>query len=133
MNPFADHAPQAGVHHLPAAHAEALLSALAAGGRDVHHVDLHDCADKAAVLERLAAALHFPGHFGHNWDALADCLGDLGWLHDDAIVVLVSGLGTLHAHSPADHATLLDIFAEVAAQQAAAGTCLAIYVLGAPE
>ena len=40
-------------------------------------VDLAGCSDKATLLARLAAALQFPDWFGHNWDALSDCLTDL--------------------------------------------------------
>ncbi|WP_344099876.1 barstar family protein [Myceligenerans crystallogenes] len=30
-----------------------------------------------ALFESMATSLSFPGYFGKNWDALADCLGDL--------------------------------------------------------
>ncbi|OGS54914.1 MAG: hypothetical protein A3J79_10240 [Elusimicrobia bacterium RIFOXYB2_FULL_62_6] len=33
--------------------------------------------DKKALLSALAAALEFPSYFGHNWDALLDCLRTL--------------------------------------------------------
>ena len=45
-------------------------------------------ADKARLLENIAAALGFPGWFGHNWDALEDCLTDLSW-RDAAGYVLI--------------------------------------------
>src|SRR5262245_35134347 len=32
---------------------------------------------KAALMDALAATLRFPDYFGRNWDAVADCLGDL--------------------------------------------------------
>ena len=32
---------------------------------------------KAAFLEAVAAALNFPDYFGHNWDALDECLADI--------------------------------------------------------
>ena len=32
---------------------------------------------KEALLRNIAAALRFPDWFGHNWDALEDCLSDL--------------------------------------------------------
>lgn len=37
--------------------------------------------DKAELLQSIARALDFPDWFGHNWDALNDCLSDLSW-HD---------------------------------------------------
>ena len=36
--------------------------------------------NKACVLEACERAYQFPAWFGHNWDALADCLADLSWL-----------------------------------------------------
>lgn len=43
---------------------------------------------KEALLKEIAAALEFPSWFGHNWDALEDCLSDLSW-HDAAGYLLV--------------------------------------------
>ena len=45
-------------------------------------------SNKTALLESLASLLTFPSYFGHNWDALTDCLGDLSWV-DQRLVVLV--------------------------------------------
>lgn len=39
--------------------------------------DLSGCQTKAEVLAALAAQWELPAHFGHNWDALYDCLTDL--------------------------------------------------------
>ncbi len=48
--------------------------------------------DKDALLERLARGLEFPEHFGHNWDALSDCLGDLAWLGAGKVLIVHEGL-----------------------------------------
>lgn len=44
---------------------------------------------KEKLLGVLAAKLSFPGYFGHNWDALEECLRDLSWLADRPRVVIV--------------------------------------------
>ncbi|MBN8736185.1 MAG: barstar family protein [Xanthomonadales bacterium] len=49
-------------------------------GHLVRRISLAGCRDKSDLLQRIAKSLAFPATFGANWDALADCLGDLGWL-----------------------------------------------------
>lgn len=46
-------------------------------------------ADKVQLLKNLAIALGFPDWFGHNWDALEDCLTDLSWREGPAHVLLI--------------------------------------------
>ena len=44
-------------------------------------VDLAGLSTKEQFLGALAERLNFPAYFGHNWDALVDCLRDLDeWL-----------------------------------------------------
>ena len=45
-------------------------------------------AAEGDVLGRIAEALDFPDWFGHNWDALEDCLGDLSWRGGEGHVLL---------------------------------------------
>ena len=44
---------------------------------------------KEKLLSVLAAKLRFPSYFGHNWDALEECLRDLSWLAEQPRVVIV--------------------------------------------
>jgi len=44
---------------------------------------------KQKLLCVLADKLRFPAYFGHNWDALEECLGDLSWLPEELIVAIV--------------------------------------------
>src|SRR5689334_13062227 len=44
---------------------------------------------KQKLLKVLADKLHFPRYFGHNWDALEECLRDLSWLPAGRPVVIV--------------------------------------------
>ncbi|MCE1178760.1 MAG: barstar family protein [Micrococcales bacterium] len=74
-------------------------------------------ADKEATLASFADALGFPDYFGHNLDALYDCLGDLAdeqaargsgeWeiVWDDA--------AELRAADPETYASILEILGEV--------------------
>src|SRR3546814_3290587 len=58
-------------------------------GHAVAAIDLAGCRDKDDVLDRFAAALHSPDWFGRNWDALADCLGDLSWWPAEGYLLLL--------------------------------------------
>lgn len=101
------------------------LDALCAAGRDagLHCVrlGLGDCRDKAALLKRLAGALAFPAWFGHNWDALADCLGDLSWLPGDGHLLVLEDCRRFSTVARQDYEALLDILAEAAGTWRARG------------
>ena len=63
------------------------------------HVDGWTHQDKAAFLDEVGRALDLPEHYGHNFDALADCLSDVGD-HVDGTVLLWDGWGTLARAEP---------------------------------
>ena len=42
---------------------------------------------KEQLLNHVATALHFPKDFGHNWDALEECLTDIEWVDADGYVI----------------------------------------------
>lgn len=84
-------------------------------------IALDGCASKAELLERIAAALHFPGWFGHNWDALADCLTDLSWLPAGAYRITLTQAAPLRRAAPETLATALEIFDAAAAAWADQG------------
>lgn len=84
-------------------------------------IELAGCRTKAELLSRAARAMRFPPWFGHNWDALADCLMDLSWLPAPAYVIELQHLGDLRAAAPEVVATLLEILAEAAAYWADQG------------
>ncbi len=84
-------------------------------------IELAGCRTKAELLSRIATAMRFPPWFGHNWDALADCLTDLSWLPAPAYVIELQHLGDLRAAAPEVVATLLEILADAAAYWADQG------------
>jgi RNAse (barnase) inhibitor barstar len=55
-------------------------TAVRVGGGTPHLADGRCMTDRAAALDAIAGALSFPRYFGHNLDALFDCLVDRSWL-----------------------------------------------------
>ena len=80
-------------------------------------VDLQRSTSKKDLLNRIAKALAFPGHFGANLDALYDCVTDLE-PNDDArhpgIVVILENIPESERFSAAERKDLLDVFRNAA-------------------
>jgi RNAse (barnase) inhibitor barstar len=58
----------------------AIRAELAEAGWTTLVVDGAAMGDRAELFNEFAAGCDFPDWFGRNWDAFADCLGDLSWL-----------------------------------------------------
>ncbi len=103
-------AADAGVYHLPMQGMPELLAASESMRFALFRVDLGQVKDKAAFFERLALALQFPEWFGHNWDALQDCLADMSWLPAEGYVVILERCDAFRADGGEDFATMLQVF-----------------------
>lgn len=105
---------------------DADLETLAAEGESsglrARRVPLAGCRGKAELLARMAAALEFPPTFGGNWDALSDCLRDLGWLAParGTLLLFEHAVDLRDAAEPAFDA-LLDILEDAAVAWKARG------------
>ncbi|MGL1832942.1 barstar family protein [Rhodocyclaceae bacterium SMB388] len=126
--PELDRPDLAGIHPLPRVGADAIRIAAEAIGYDCMRVDLDACTDKASLLQRIAAGLRFPHWFGHNWDALADCLSDLGWLPGAGHVVILAHADALRSAAPDAWHTALEVFADASREQAAHGIALWVFI-----
>lgn len=84
-------------------------------GVRVCRASLRGCCGKADLLARLAVTLQLPKTFGHNWDALADCLRDLSWRPTTGYVLLFDHADDLRAADQADFDTAMDLFRDAAA------------------
>ena len=74
-----------------------------------------DCTrahSKRTLLAALARDLELPDYFGANWDALSDCLTDLGWAPAGGYVLALEGLEGLARSAPRDYASLIDVLAD---------------------
>jgi hypothetical protein len=56
----------------------------------------------AALFQEWAAALQFPYYFGHNWDALDECLADLEWLPARRYIFVLSEFQAVLMNSTSD-------------------------------
>ena len=78
-------------------------------------LDLSAANGKAGFLDTTARVMQFPPHFGHNWDALEDCLTDLSWLHADGFVLLIVNYESFVHSAPVEMATARSILDDAAA------------------
>jgi hypothetical protein len=111
----------------------ALVEAANEAGLRATPVDFAGCGGKGDALARIAAALEFPDWFGGNWDALADCLGDLSWLPGDGHLLVFDEAWDWRERDGEDFAVLLDICGEVAQGRARERRPFWVVVPLAPE
>lgn len=74
------------------------------------HIEGKKIEKKEQFLNHAAVAMHFPEHFGNNWDAFADCLEDLSWHDAKGYLVLYDHYDGLASHAHGQFDTLLEIF-----------------------
>lgn len=108
----------AGVYHLPA-DGGSVIAAAAAGGLGLARADLTGCRDKDEFLRRIAPALRFPPWFGHNWDALVDCLTDMSWWPAAGHVLILEHADGFRTAAERDFLTAIEILEEAARDRSA--------------
>jgi hypothetical protein len=126
--PGVDGLPPQAVETLAPESLPAIEQAARQGGFPLLRADLADCTDKSGFLARVATALSFPCWFGHNWDALADCLRDLSWLPAAGYVVVLEHADRFRAGADDDFVTALELFEDTAREWAAAGVPMWVFV-----
>lgn len=72
-------------------------------------LDGAELKSKQELLSNLSHVMKFPGYFGGNWDALEECLNDLGWLPANGYVVQLKNADTFINCCPTD----FDIFIQI--------------------
>ena len=87
---------------------------------------LDDCADWAALHERIRKTFGFPAYYGRNWDAMWDCLRDVFFPAVPRRIV-VEGLGAMAGDLQKYSDTLREIFADLQAEYPLLD-CLSKYV-----
>ena len=72
---------------------------------------------RETFLADVGRALDFPAHYGQNFDALADCLRDLGAGAAAGVVLLWDGWSTLARHDERAFGIALDVLGERAGSE----------------
>jgi RNAse (barnase) inhibitor barstar len=112
---------KAGVYHLPQADKQDIVAAAKAKGFATFRVNLAKADDKAQMLADIGKTLTFPDWFGHNFDALADCLADMAWQPADGYLVLLEHCDGIHGKAESDFVTTLQVFEQAANEWREAG------------
>ena len=113
--------------HLEVKSVQALAKRL---GYAFFHIDGKNISRKEQLLNHVATALHFPGDFGHNWDALEECLTDLEWVKADGYAIYYDHIdGLLNAH-PDQFETLVEILRDAVASWKADDTAMVVLLSG---
>jgi hypothetical protein len=76
---------------------------------EVREWDASSADAKSEILKGIADTWAFPSYFGHNWDALIDCLADLSWIGGSKFAFVIH-----NAPRNEDWTTLLDCLQDVA-------------------
>ncbi|HEX5393642.1 MAG TPA: barstar family protein [Rhodocyclaceae bacterium] len=106
----------AGVYHMPHGDDAKIVKAAEANGFVVFPVDLRRANNREDLLDTVAHDMAFPEWFGHNYDALFDCLCDLGWRPGEGYLVLLRHCDNVHGRAEADFVNTLKIFEQAAAE-----------------
>jgi Barstar (barnase inhibitor) len=105
---------QSGVYFVGARDLDRLAKTARQHELHVCRTDLAGCHDKDELLRRVAVSVPLPASFGHNWDALADCLRDLRWVPAWGYVLLFEHADELRQAAETDYNILLGILDDAA-------------------
>ena len=76
----------------------------------IFYIDGQSIVDCASLFHQFATTIQFPEYFGHNWDALEDCLTDL--FDEDAVdrqIIILDRLDNFAIDDPYQWSMLSDI------------------------
>ena len=110
--------------------AKSLQSAARRAGFAFFHVDGKNIGRKEQLLNHVATAMRFPGEFGHNWDALEECLTDLEWVDAEGYVLYYDHIEGLLAAHPDQFETLVEILRDAVASWKEDGEAMIVLLSG---
>lgn len=94
------------------------------------HIDGKNITRKEQLLNHVATALHFPTDFGHNWDALEECLTDMEWVGADGYLIYYEHIDGLQSEHPDQFETLVEILRDAVASWKEDDTAMIVLLSG---
>ena len=120
-----------GVFFLPGNVApKAVQQAAKAAGFAFFHIEGKSVERKEQLMNAVATTLRLPKHFGHNWDALEECLTDLEWVDADGYVIYYDHIDGLLAAHPDQFETLVEILRDAVASWKSDDTAMVVVLSG---
>jgi RNAse (barnase) inhibitor barstar len=120
-----------GVHFLDAHVEPRKLQALARkAGFAFFHLEGKTIERKEQLMNAMATALSLPSHFGHNWDALEECLGDMEGVEGKGAVLYYDHIDGLLAAHPDQFETLVEIVRDAVEAWKEDGTAMVVILSG---
>lgn len=76
----------------------------------IYVIDSNKCKNRKRIWRSISEIMNFPEYFGHNWDALIDCLTDLEWLQEKGWVLVFTNTKSLFSkHKSKLLSVLIDV------------------------
>lgn len=81
-------------------------------GFAVRTIQGKNCRTPSTLFGEFARALDFPDYFGHNWDALEECLADFEWLPAKGYILLITDAQAVLPDDEDEYETLLEVLSD---------------------
>jgi Barstar (barnase inhibitor) len=78
-------------------------------GTKVYVLDGDRIIDGTSLFQEFATVMQFPEYFGHNWDALKDCLTELDGHEVDRYIITIDKLDRFITNDPSQWTSFLDV------------------------
>ena len=120
-----------GVWYLPGADLRSVQSAAKKADYSFFHIDGKTIERKEQLMNHVATSLHLPKTFGHNWDALEECLIELDEGDHDGFVIFYDHIDGLLATHPDQFETLVEILRDAVGSWKDDDTPMVVLLAGA--
>lgn len=105
----------AGVFETPANAADDIVAAATELGHVVYRIDMRKAHACDEMLHMIGVGLDLPPWYGTSFDALNDCICDMGWAPGTGYTVILENCHNLNNTAHGELNMLLDVFNEAAA------------------